>query len=131
MSAATVTPAIAPHPRFGSAQPARRRHLRVVPPLPQQEARPAAFRLTRRGRRALALAVVVLAILVGAAISATAGGVEAQQVVTVSSGETLSDLARAHLPGVPVGTAVAQIQVANGLNSRQVSSGQQLVIPAP
>ncbi len=45
-------------------------------------------------------------------------------------GQTLSEIAAAQLPDLSVSNGIVAIQVANELNSAQVSAGQHLVIPA-
>lgn len=94
-------------------------------------ARPVWLRLPQWGRLAATLSVlaVVASLAVsllfggGAAASATLGSVE------VRTGQTLSEIARAEMPGVPTAEAVARIQLANNLPSSSVTAGQVLVIP--
>ena len=94
--------------------------------------RPAApLRLTRAGRLAVTLTVLVAA--VGAAIALLSGGASTTVVdhsTTVEAGQTLSEVAAQQLPGLPVADAVARIQVANDLTSSEVHAGQTLLIPA-
>ena len=52
------------------------------------------------------------------------------RVVVVQAGQTLSEIAVRELPDLPMGTAGAEIQIANKLNTSHVHAGQQLVIPA-
>ena len=59
-----------------------------------------------------------------------AGAAEPLTVVTVAPGQTLSEIAAAQLPDLSVSNGIVAIQVANELNSAQVSAGQHLVIPA-
>ena len=51
--------------------------------------------------------------------------------MTVSSGDTLSEIAARELPGLPIAEGVIEIQLANGLSTAQISAGQALVIPTP
>jgi LysM repeat protein len=88
-------------------------------------------RRVRNGRLALVLTVAVVAAVVLASSLARAGatGRPDGRVVTVQAGQTLSHVAARELPQLPIGTAVAEIQLANRLNTTQVHAGQQLVIP--
>lgn len=90
--------------------------------------RPAALRVPRWLRLALTLsAVAVAAVLLlgigGAAEPAPLGTVQ------VRPGQTLSEIARAEMPGVLNAEAVAQLQLANNLATSHVTAGQVLVIP--
>ena len=92
----------------------------------------APLRLTRAGR--LAVTLTVLVALVAIAVATLAGGASASSPAidhstTVRSGQTLSQIAATQLPGLPVADAVARIQVANDLASDQVHAGQTLLIP--
>lgn len=110
----------------------RRRHLHLVPASPARAELSASHaRLTVRGRRAL-LGLVLAVLAMGAwTMSSFASGPAVEGSVTVQSGQTLSDIARTHLPDVPLGTAVAHLQMANDLNSMHISAGQRLVVPTP
>jgi hypothetical protein len=94
--------------------------------------RPAApLRLTRAGRLAITVTVVVVAVFL--AISLTSGGASATAIdhsTTVQAGQTLSEVAAAQLPQLPVNEAVARIQVANDLAGSDVHAGQTLLIPS-
>ena len=68
-------------------------------------------------------------LLVSGLARAGAPAQSATRVVTVQSGQTLSHIAARELPDLPIGTAVAEIQLANQLNTTHVHAGQQLVIP--
>jgi LysM repeat protein len=72
-------------------------------------------------------AVLTLAALLATSVSAAAP--EIDHATTVFAGQTLSEVAAAQLPGLAIDEAVAQIQLANGLNSLQVHAGQSLLIP--
>lgn len=129
MSAAAAWPVAPAADR--AVVPSRRPELRLVPT--GRAARPATprLRVTRFGRllvlgATVGLAVVVLVSVLGAgSASATI-----DHTVTVTPGQTLSQLAAHELPGLPVDEAITQIQLANDLSSLQVHSGQQLAIPA-
>ena len=69
-----------------------------------------ATRINRRGRLLVTLTVLA--------------------ATTVSAGQTLSEVAAAQLPGLPINEGVARIQLANGLNTSQVHAGQSLLIPS-
>jgi hypothetical protein len=97
--------------------------------LPQGPSAP--LRLTRAGRLAVTLTVLVAAVV--ASIALLSGGASATVVdhsTTVQRGQTLSEVASQQLPGLPVADAVARIQVANDLTSSEVHAGQTLLIPA-
>lgn len=142
----------APAATINPARP-ERAVLRLVPPLSAHS--PVRVRVTRRGRivragMVLVFVIVVAGLLVGAvrsagsanALSATATGSAAvaagaaaadvvPRVVTVTAGQTLSEIALAELPDLPIREGVARIQLANNLNTDQVRAGQRLRIPAP
>jgi LysM domain len=91
----------------------------------------APLRLTRAGRLAITLTVLVAAVV--ASLALLSGGASATVIdhsTTVGSGQTLSEVAAQQLPGLPVADAVARIQVANDLASSEVHAGQTLLIPA-
>jgi hypothetical protein len=91
-----------------------------------------ATRLTRRGRLVVTLvatvAVVTLAVLLATSVDAAAPQIN--YATTVSAGQTLSEVAAAQLPNLPIHEAVARIQLVNGLSSSQVQAGQLLLIPS-
>jgi len=88
-------------------------------------------RLTRRGRIVITLvaALAVAALAVALANSVDAAAPQIAHATTVSAGQTLSGVASAQLPGLPIADAVARIQLVNGLNTSQVHAGQSLLIP--
>lgn len=89
-----------------------------------------ALRLTRAGRLAITTTVLLVALvaaLVGLTGGASASG--APVTVTVEQGQTLSQIAAEHMSGTSLATAVAELQLANGLSSAQVRAGQTVVIP--
>lgn len=69
--------------------------------------------------------VLSLVLGVGGAGAATAPLGDVQ----VRPGQTLSEIARAEMPGLPTAEAVARIQLANNLPSSQITAGQTLLIP--
>lgn len=91
-----------------------------------------ATRLTRRGRLFITLVVsaAAMTLALGLASSVSAAVSQIDHATTVSAGQTLSEIASAQLPSLPLGEAVAQIQLANDLNTTQVRAGQQLLIPS-
>lgn len=125
----------------GPGHPARR-HLRPVPERarPVQGARPrqvadsrscGAVRLTRRGRLAVTLSTLAVIALLPAILLTLVAPADAGGEVIVRSGQTLSQLAAAHLPEMAPDQAIVAIQRANGLSSSQVQTGQVLQIPSP
>jgi hypothetical protein len=90
-----------------------------------------ALRFTRRGRIVIGIlatcAVVALALLLAASVDASPPQVDHE--VTVSAGQTLSSVAAAELPSLPIPDGVSRIQLVNGLNTSQVHAGQSLLIP--
>ncbi|AKU19053.1 hypothetical protein VV02_17720 [Luteipulveratus mongoliensis] len=89
------------------------------------------LRLTPRGRLMLLLAgaLAVLGLVTASVAAASSPSTPPTRVVTVEPGATLSEIAQAELPGLPVHEGVARLQLANRLSSLQVSAGQRLVIP--
>ena len=90
------------------------------------------LRLTTRGRLVLVLlaAMVVAATVVLPGLR-SAGAAQPERTLTVQSGQTLSEIAAAELPERSISEAIVAIQLANGLNTAQISAGQELVIPRP
>ena len=117
----------------------RRAHLVLVPTGPDavRAARAARateppLRLTRLGRLVVALVIAAVIAVLGVGLAgqlATASS--APRAVTVTAGDTLSEIAARELPGLPIADGIIEIQLANGLSSSQVSAGQALVIPTP
>jgi LysM domain len=91
-----------------------------------------ATRINRRGRLLVTLTVLAAALSLGLmlASSVMASVPEIDYATTVSAGQTLSEVAAAQLPGLPINEGVARIQLANGLNTSQVQAGQSLLIPS-
>lgn len=95
------------------------------------------LRITRRGRTVLTLAVIlaVFAIVTGfllsggeAVATGTTGNVRFEHV-TVSSGETLWQVAEQVAPAADPRDVIHNIVQLNGLDSTQVMPGQSLAIP--
>ncbi|GAA1904224.1 LysM peptidoglycan-binding domain-containing protein [Lapillicoccus jejuensis] len=129
MSAAAVW-SVAPATDLVGA-PSRRPELRLVPTGRAARAASAPLRITRFGRLlVLASAVTLGVVLLVSVLGAGSAAATIDHTVTVSSGQTLSQVAAHELPGLPVDEGVAQIQLANGLSSLQVHAGQRLAIPA-
>lgn len=132
MSAAVSwEPGLAPVPSPSSR--AIHPRLRLVGP-DERVAAPARprTRLTRRGRLlvTLTVAAATLSVTFMLTTSVSAVGPQIDHATTVSAGQTLSDVAAAQLPRLPVAEAMARLQLANGLNTSQVHAGQSLLIPA-
>jgi len=130
MSAAVAWgPALAP---LRSPSRTARPPLRLVGPDERisAPARPA-IRISRRGRLGVTLMVTAaaLTLIVMLTTSVSAAVPHIEHATMVSAGQTLSDVAAAQLPGLPVQEAVARLQLANGLNTSQVHAGQSLLIP--
>ena len=89
-------------------------------------------RLTRRGRLLITLVVsaAAMALAVGIATSVSAAAPQIDHATMVFAGQTLSEVAAAQLPGLPINEAVARIQLANDMNTSQVHAGQSLLIPS-
>lgn len=106
----------------------RRPHLVVLPGGAQPTAA-GPVRITRRGRLALLGLALAIAATVGLMGMRGAGAVEPLRTVTVPAGQTLSEIAAAELPELPISQGILAIQLANQMSTAQVSAGQQLVIP--
>jgi len=90
-----------------------------------------ATHLTRRGRLVVTLmaTIAVAALTLALAGSVDAAAPQIDHATTVLGGQTLSEVAAAQLPSLPIPDAVARVQLANDLNSSQVHAGQSLLIP--
>lgn len=89
-----------------------------------------ALRLTRAGRFVLTSTVLLVALVIAfVGLTGGAAASSAPVTVTVKQGQTLSQVAAEHMGGTSIATAVAELQLANGLSSAQVQAGQQIVIP--
>ncbi|QKE84369.1 LysM peptidoglycan-binding domain-containing protein [Arthrobacter sp. NEB 688] len=130
--------AIAWHPTdLGSTHPvAPRRPRLVVIDGAGQGGRAAAvaepaLRITRRGRLVLlVMATLALATVLGLRGLGGAGAAEPAHTVSVTGGQTLSEIAATELPSMSISDGIVAIQLANDLSTAQVRAGQQLVIPA-
>lgn len=120
--------------------PRRRDHLRVVAPGESAPALAGSARgaseghltITRRGRLAITLTVAtVLVLTVVAALGIFPAGAAGMEMVTVQPGQTLSHIAVAELPELPMDRAIVLLQQTNELNSLDVQAGTQLEIPRP
>jgi LysM repeat protein len=125
----------------GALRPARHLHVVSAPDRVQEGrsgrhcARGAqGLRLTFAGQIVVAivaaLLVFALAVAVTRVTASSAAPVGPSATVTVERGQTLSQLASVHLPQLSIAEGVAQLRLANGLNSSNVEAGQRLVIPA-
>jgi predicted Zn-dependent protease len=92
--------------------------------------RPAVLSIPRWVRLALTLSVAAVAVsmLLGLGGAAAAPGTLGS--VEVRPGQTLTHIAQAEMPGIPVAEAVARIQLANNLPSTHVTAGQVIAIPS-
>lgn len=89
------------------------------------------LRLTRFGRLLLTLGVVAVAVMLAVSVvGAGAASATIDHTVTVSTGQTLSQIASRELPQVSVAEGVMQLELANDLSSSQVHAGQRLAIPS-
>lgn len=109
-----------------------RPQLRLVPTGDEVDCRPAPrLRLTRRGR--LSITMTVLGVLTWVAFLLAPGPsvptVTIDHAVTVSAGQTLSEVAATQLPKLPIREGIVQIQLANNLSTSDVHAGQSLLIP--
>lgn len=119
----------------------RSRHLHLVSsPALARSSRPRVghrvrgLRLTFAGQALVvivaALVVFVLALAMVRVAAPSAAPAAPVATVTVERGQTLSQLAATHLPQLSIAEGVAQLRLANGLNSSNIEAGQRLVIPA-
>jgi len=92
-------------------------------------ARPVALRVPRWVRLALTLAVLAVAISLVMGIGGAGAVPGPLGSVEVRAGQTLSEIARAEMPGMPTAEAVARIQLANNLPSTHIRAGQVILIP--
>lgn len=122
---------LSPSPARSARRPAPPR-LVSIPCGERLSAPPAApLHITRLGRLAITLAVLVVALAV--TVASLTGGASPSapgHATTVQPGQTLSEIAALQLPQLPVADAVARIQIANDLPGSHVHAGQSLVIPA-
>ncbi len=101
-------------------------------PTPAVAAPRVRLRLTPRGR--LVRSLLVFSVLTLIALARWSPATEADQLTVdrhrvVRPGQTLSQIARAELPQLPIREAVVRLQLANNLAAPEVSVGQTLAIP--
>lgn len=107
------------------ARPAGPRLVLVPAPAPEPT-----FHLTRRGRVVVSLLVaMVLTIVALAAGGQLASATGEPRTVTVTAGQTLSEIADRELPELSIAEGIVEIQLANGLSTDQVHAGQRLLVP--
>lgn len=112
-------------------------HLRLVPTGADARgmrlvSRPTPLRLTRRGRILLAVLATALAVAITlVATGAFASSARQSRTIIVRAGQTLSEIAAAHLPDLSIRDAVVRVQLANALSTDQIHTGQRLRIPVP
>lgn len=87
------------------------------------------LRITRRGRLAVTCAIALSVVLVMTSLLSTLTPAGATGSVVVEPGMTLTQIAQEHLPGVPLGQAIVDIQRANKLSTTSIAVGQELRIP--
>lgn len=107
-----------------------RPRLTLVPPLPAEaEPRPG---LTRRGRllrTLLAFTLLMIAVLRVVDPAPEPPDLSTDHSATVRAGQTLTDVAREHLPALATEEGVRRIRLVNGLQNTVVYAGQSLDIP--
>ena len=121
---------VAPAPVRVPVRPARPQLVSLPTGKAVRQAPATPLRITRAGRLALTLTVVVAAVAL--AVALFSGGASATVIdhsTTVRPGQTLSEIATQQLPQLSTAEAVAQIQVANDLTGSDVHAGQTLLIP--
>ena len=88
------------------------------------------MRLTRFGRLVVALLVAAVVSVLGVGLAGQLASATGEpRTVTVRSGQTLSGIAARELPELTTSEGVVELQIANGLSTTAIHSGQQLVIP--
>ncbi len=88
------------------------------------------MRLTRFGRLVVALLVAAVVSVLGVGLAGQLASATGEpRTVTVRSGQTLSGIAARELPELSTSEGVVELQIANGLSTTAIHSGQQLVIP--
>ncbi|WP_186525992.1 LysM peptidoglycan-binding domain-containing protein [Leekyejoonella antrihumi] len=114
----------------------RRRHLRSMPTgeaaLPCRTYARRRLRMTRRGRLMITCSILAALLFGGFGVMramAAPAGDAALPTVTVTSGQTLSQIAHRALPQLPIDEAVVRVQVLNRMNTLDVHAGQTLRIP--
>jgi hypothetical protein len=114
--------------------PAGRPSLHLVPSAPPASRlsgpdRP--MRISRFGRLLVTATVtcVIVVLATGMLGGGAAGPPAIDHAVTVGPAQTLSDIAAAELPRLPLPEGVARLQLANRMSTSEVHAGQQLLIP--
>jgi|APMI01.1.fsa_nt_gi hypothetical protein len=115
------------------AQPHRRKHLALVPPLVEvpEPPRPRSG-LTQRGR--LVRTLLVFTLLMIGLLHLVDGApppadLSVDHVATVRSGQTLTQIAAQELPALSVEEGVRRIRIVNALQATGLYPGQTLQIP--
>lgn len=121
---------VAPAPVRVPVRPARPQLVSVPTGSAVQDQPAVPLRITRAGRLAITLSVVVVAVALSIALfTRGASATVIDHSTTVGAGQTLSEIAVQQLPQLPMAEAVAEIQVANDLTGSDVHAGQTLLIP--
>ncbi|MGY1826855.1 LysM peptidoglycan-binding domain-containing protein [Blastococcus sp. SYSU DS0541] len=120
-------------PRVG--EPGRRLTVVRTAPGSRSAAPPPPLRLTARGRRAVAVAVLLLGLalvpLAGAVLGEADGGLQLMGTtqVIVEPGDTLWSIAGAVAEGRDVRDVIVDIRRLNRLDTAQITPGQVLLLP--
>ena len=113
-----------------SGWPVGRPQLRLVPTGAAVTSLSMPVRMTRRGRLVRSgLAVAAALVITWTIVGAVAAGAAAPHLVTVTRGQTLSEIAAQQLPELPVHDGVVAIQLANGMSATDIHAGQVLTVP--
>lgn len=88
-----------------------------------------AMHITRRGRLARTIAIVMTIAVLAAAALMMVSPASAAIEVEVQPGQTLSEIAAVYLPDIPLDRAIVAVQLENNMSSAQVQTGQRLLIP--
>ena len=119
------------------SQPTGRPRLVLVPTGPEAvraarlaRATQPPLRLTRFGRLVVALLVAAVVSVLGVGLAGQLASATGEpRTVTVQSGQTLSGIAVREMPELTAAEGVVELQIANGLSTTAIHTGQQLVIP--
>ena len=135
MSAIVLEAVRQPHTEEPARSQATGRPRLVLVPTGPEAARAARatqppMRLTRFGRLVVALLVAAVVSVLGVGLAGQLASATGEpRTVTVRSGQTLSGIAARELPELTTSEGVVELQIANGLSTTAIHSGQQLVIP--
>lgn len=124
---------VAPAPVRVPVRPARPQLVSVPTGAAVLEGPTTPIRITRAGRLALTLSIVVAAVALAMALftgGASASATVIDHSTTVGPGETLSEIATQQLPQLSMAEGVAQLKIANNLTGSDVHAGQTLLIPS-